>query len=179
MLLYRVQVRKDPEAFAELYDKYIEQIYQFVFFKLSNTHEAEDVTSEVFLKTWDYLTNPASKRVNRFSSFIYQVARNKVIDVYRQRSTRQTYSLDEVPEESVVAEQTTEFTVSAGQDKDRMLAALARMKQEYQEVILLRHIDGLPMKDIAIIVGKGQAAVRVTLHRAMKKLQEMLQEPGK
>lgn len=174
MLLYRVQVKKDPDAFAELYDRYIEQIYRFVFFKLSDTHEAEDVTSEIFLKTWDYLTSPGSKTIDKFGSFIYQVARNKVVDVYRKRAKRRTYSFEEVPD--VAEEVTIDIRVVQTEQKDELLVAVKKMKQEYQEVVVLRYIDELSIKDMAAVMNKRQTAVRVTLHRAMKKLQKILEE---
>ena len=58
LLLYKVVTQKNPDAFAKLYDFYIEPIYSFFFFKLSNREDAEDITSEVFLKPWDYLRHP-------------------------------------------------------------------------------------------------------------------------
>jgi len=67
LLVHKVQEKKDNEAFGELYDLYIEKIYRFVFIKLSNKEEAEDITSEVFLKTWNYLT--ADKKQSEIKSF--------------------------------------------------------------------------------------------------------------
>ena len=78
VLLYKVQIKKDPEAFGELYDFYIEPIYRFVFFKLSNKEDAEDITSEVFLKSWNYLIETENK-INNFRQLIYTIARNREI----------------------------------------------------------------------------------------------------
>jgi len=174
ILLYRVQVKQDKEAFAELYDRYIEKIFRFVYFKVSNRQEAEDVASEVFLKTWDYLTNSDTKKIDRFSSFIYQVARNKVIDIYRDRAKTQTCSLDDI--ETLPSDTTPFHTVSALQEKKELHAAIRQMKQQYQEAVILRYIDGLSIKEISVVIGKRPTAVRVMLHRAMKKLQELLGE---
>ncbi|HYE59615.1 MAG TPA: hypothetical protein VEA18_00320, partial [Candidatus Kapabacteria bacterium] len=73
-LLYRVQVDHDKDAFGELYDLYVEKIYRFVFFKISDRAETEDVVSEIFLKTWNYLINKEKGEVDSFSGFVYQVA---------------------------------------------------------------------------------------------------------
>ena len=84
ILLYKVQTKKDPEAYAKLYDLYVKRIYRFVFFKVSSEVEAEDITSDVFLKAWNYLN--ANKEVKSFSGLLYRMARNAVIDLYRAKS---------------------------------------------------------------------------------------------
>ena len=61
--LYKVQVEHNPDAFALLYDKYVKQIYRFIFFKVNNKEEAEDITSDVFLKAWNYLQEKKTSRV--------------------------------------------------------------------------------------------------------------------
>jgi DNA-directed RNA polymerase specialized sigma24 family protein len=70
LLLYKVQTEKDAEAFALLYDRYVDQVYRFVFFKLSHKQEAEDVTGDVFLKCWQFLTGEKGKTVRNFRSLL-------------------------------------------------------------------------------------------------------------
>jgi DNA-directed RNA polymerase specialized sigma24 family protein len=65
ILLHRVEANHDPEAFAELYDRYVKQIYRFIYFKVSGHEEAEDLTADVFLKTWNYIQE--GKEVKSFS----------------------------------------------------------------------------------------------------------------
>lgn len=93
LLLLRLRTKEDPEAFAKLYDIYAKRIYSFVFFKVSNREEAEDITSEVFLKAWRYINE--KKKIESFSGLLYRLARNSVIDLYRSRvGQKESLSLD-------------------------------------------------------------------------------------
>jgi len=173
LLLYRLQTKHDPDAFAELYDLYIKRIYRFVYFKVSGKEEAEDITSEVFLKTWNYIINSENKEIKSFSGLLYRLARNAVIDLYRRRSTHpQTIVLPEEVELSDGGKWYEDLSRNA--DTAQVIAALKKLKQEYQEVLTLRYVDELEIDEIAEITGRGGIATRVTLHRAMKKLKEIL-----
>jgi len=173
LLLYRLQAKHDPDAFAELYDLYIKRIYRFVYFKVSGKEEAEDITSEVFLKAWNYAIND-SKEIKSFSGLLYRLARNAVIDLYRRRSTQPQTVI--IPEEMELSDGGKWYEdLSNNADAAQIIAALKKLKQEYQEVLTLRYVDELEIDEIAEITGKGGIATRVTIHRAMKKLKEILQ----
>lgn len=174
LLLYQAQVKHDPEAFAKLYDEYVKRIYRFVYFKVSSHEEAEDITSEVFLKAWNYVNE--KKEVSSFGGLLYRIARNCVIDFYRARSAKpETVMVDRENIEIEIGDGGKWYAdISTKVDAQKILNALKKLKQEYQEVITLRYVDELEMDEIAVIIGKGRIAVRVTLHRALKKLKEML-----
>lgn len=173
ILVYRVRVSKDPSAFAELYDNYVEKIYRFVYFKINNKEEAEDITSSVFLKVWSYLIEYTEKEINSFSGLIYKVARNAIIDFYRERGQKRLEGI-EVLEEIPVEEKSYAHT-AVSQEAEQIMRVIKRMKQDYQEVVLLKHVEELTTAEIAEILGKSQMAVRITLHRAMKKLKGLLE----
>ncbi len=172
-LLYKVQAGKSPEAFAELYDRYIEKIYRFIYLKLSDKEDAEDTTSDVFLKVWNYLIDPSHKDVQSFSGLVYKMARNAVIDVYRKRANRQEFSL--AAAETIPQEETVIDGIHAEHEFAMILKKLKNLKTEYQEVVVLRYIDELSIPEIAEILGKNQTAVRVTLHRALKILKNLVE----
>ena len=171
ILLYRISGKRDAEAFAELYDAYVAPVYRFVYLKLSNKEEAEDVTSEVFMRTWDYLIQDETKPVDSFRALIYRIARNKVIDVYRERAKRKECSIDDVAE--IHVEANMHVMVDVGIESERVFRFMKQLKQEYQEIIHLKHIEGLSVREIAKILGKSSGNIRVILHRAVKKLQEL------
>lgn len=173
-LLYKVQFKKDPDAFAALYDRYIDKIYRFIYLKLSNRAEAEDVTSEVFLKSWNYLIDSANKgRVRSFSGLLYSIARNAVVDVYRKRAKHKECSIDSV--EELARESTLIEEIELHQNMQHLLGQIKKLKNAYQEVIVLRYVDDLSITEIAQITGKSNANVRVTLHRALKVLRRLSQ----
>lgn len=174
ILLFRLQTKQDPEAFTELYDLYVKRIYRFVFFKVSGHEEAEDIVSDVFLKTWNYIITNRDKEVSSFSGLLYRIARNAIIDHYRSRSVRPDVHLNE---ETEVGDGGKWYAdVSTKLDSQKIIQAIKKLKQEYQEVLTFRYVDELEIDEIAEIVGKGQVAVRVTLHRALKKLKEITEK---
>src|SRR3989344_6220434 len=101
LLLIRLQ-KKDPEAFAQIYDLYVTPVYRFIYFKVSSKQDAEDITSEVFLKIWQFVTE-SEDEIENLRALIYRVARNLVIDLYRRKATRTftqaTEILEAVPDE--------------------------------------------------------------------------------
>lgn len=172
ILLYRLTTKRDPDAFAELYDAYVQRIYRFVFFKVGSREEAEDLTSEVFLKAWGYVND--GKEVKSFSGLLYRVARNCIIDLYRNRATHPEVSLGE--DDDVSDKNKWSERVGATVASQEVVKILKKLKQEYQEVITLRYVDELEIDEIAEIINKSNLTVRVTLHRALKKLKEMIGE---
>jgi len=170
-LLYRVQVHRDAEAFGELYDYYITPIYRFIFFKVSVREDAEDLSSEVFLKVWNHLIEDGHEEVRSFTGLIYKVARNSVIDYYRKKSLHPEQSLEAV--ELPRGDNNREMTkVEAKYEADNIMKNLEHMKQSYREVIQLRYIDELSITEISEILGKKKTNVRVTLFRALKLLKK-------
>ena len=173
-LLFKVKNKKDQDAFGELYDLYVEKIYRFVYFKISNKEEAEDITSTVFLKTWQYLIADSKKEVRSFSGLVYQIARNSIIDFYRWKSTKQECSIEHIKEISV--EDDTYTSIEMDQDVESLMKTLRKLKQEYQEVVMLKHVEELSTAEVAEILGKSKTNVRVTLHRATKKLKDLIDQ---
>lgn len=173
VLLYKVKAKHDSEAYGLLYDSYVKQIYRFVFFKVSSHEEAEDITSEVFLKAWHYLQS--GKEVKSFSGLLYRIARTTIIDMYRAKTIRPEVFIGE---EDIEVSDGGKFLGLLDQsiEVERVVKMIKKLKQEYQEVITLRYVDELELNEIAEIMGKGAIAVRVTLHRAIAKLKELIDE---
>lgn len=179
LLLHKIQEYKDSEAFGELYDLYVTRIYRFVFLKVSNKEDAEDLTSDVFLKTWNYLVDDSRSkddRIKSFSGFVYRVARNALVDYYRKKSLRKEYTLDILDTFGVKSKELQKIEID--QEMIEILKALKKMKREYHEIILLKYIEELSVAEIAEILQKRKTNIRVTLHRAMNVLKQLLDEKG-
>lgn len=177
LLLQRIQTDHNKDAFGELYDTYVTRMYRFIYFKVSNRQEAEDLTSELFLKLWEYATRAAKEQIESVNALLYRIARNLIIDHYRARAKQAAeYSLDAENAPDVASQENTVERVYADQEKDRLLKNLDQLKKEYQEIIILKYIEELDTKEIAAIMEKSRTGVRVTLHRAMKVLERLLRE---
>jgi len=162
---------KTREQFGRIYDQYIDKIYRFVYLKVSSEETAQDITSKVFIKGWEAY----QKGVKNPGAFLYQVARNSVIDYYREKGRTNTVSsdlIDELPDSKKSIEENAIF---AG-DVNLVKTALLKLKKNYQDVLIWHYLDDMPISQIAENLNKKEGAVRVMLHRGLKDLKEIIQE---
>ena len=176
--VYRVRSAQDEQAFARIYDAYVEAIYRFVYLKISSKEQAEDITAEVFLRLWQALQK--GEEVRHVRGLLYRIARNLVIDAYRQRGATPptlavTFSEDDTSShiDSLSDRGTSSRMVEAQADVALLLQRMGQLKDDYQDVLTLRLIDDLPFGDIASIIGKETGTVRVLYHRALKALERL------
>jgi RNA polymerase sigma-70 factor, ECF subfamily len=179
-ILYIKISKKDKQAFIKAYDMYIDDIYRFVFFKVGNEDETKDITSSVFLKTWDHIQNNNLKDYKTLKSLFYKVARNLVIDHYRKKSTRQNdVELDRsaglkdcLPD----ARQDAARQMEIKNDTELVRMKMTELKDEYQEAITLRYINELSIEEMAGIMNKSKGNIRVLVYRSMNALRELLSQ---
>jgi len=171
LLLYRIKAKQDAAAFGEIYDSYAEKIYRFIYFKVASEQEAEDLSSEVFLKAWNYFIS--DREIKSVAALLYKIARNKVIDHYRVRKEQ-----IELGEETLVASVDDEAISEIEKQADlaRVYKALGKLKDEYREVVVMRYLDDLSIGEISVILDKSKNNVRVLLHRSINALKEVLRE---
>jgi len=162
-------VRK--REFVKLYDQYAPRIYRFVYLKVNSPQDSEDLTSEAFFKFWESLANKKEK-IDNPRALLYKIATNLVTDFYRKKS-RTEIKVD--PEKSDILSQIPDKTDLAkasnlGSDINQVKKAISGLKNEHQDVIVLRYLDDLSHREIAQIIGKSEGTVRVLVHRALKDL---------
>lgn len=161
--------------FAKIYDKFVDQIFRFIFIKVNSKEIAEDLTSETFLKTWTAFSNG---KISNPKAFLYKTARNLIIDYYRDKSKNNFLSLEEIPE---AKDSNPSFFDQILKDEKIALikSALQELKEEYQEVITLRYLNGLSIKEISQILEKSPEAIRTSLSRAIQALKEICNKKQK
>ena len=158
-------------AFASLYDHYQPMIYRFVLVKVSRREDAEDLTHQVFVSAWQNLKK--YKDIGHpFGSWLYQIARNQVIDHYRAKKNE--ISLEKMDPEYFVAPATMHFELTTKLEIEKVQIAIAKLKVEYQDIIILRFVEDLPLKEVAAAMEKTEGAVKLMQHRAIKELKKML-----
>ncbi len=178
-ILYLKIKRKNKDAFIEAHDKYLDDIYRFVFFKVSSKEQAEDITSAVFLKAWNHIQNNSVSDFKTLKALFYKVARNAIIDHYRKKSTQQEVSLQDTEEEEYnVADESVdpEREMDTKINMDMIHEKMFELKDEYREVIMLRYINELSVSEIAKILDKSSGNVRVMIYRAMNALKKIINE---
>lgn len=156
----------DEEAFARLYDGYVERIYRFVYFRTSDDTATEDLVSQVFLNAWQNLDRYKTGS-SPFIAWLYAIARNLVIDHYR--SKRETVPLEEaaaLPSDL----QSPDEEVQLRFDLEAMRDALQSLSADQQQVLVLKYIAGLPNENIARIMNKREGTIRGLQMRGLQVL---------
>jgi len=174
--LIRSAVGGDSSAFGALYDRYQPAIYRFIVVKVGSREEAEDITHHVFLSAWQRV-GTYKHRGHPFSSWLYQIARNMVIDHYRSR--KDDVSLDKLDPDSSIIPAVAQSDLFAKLQFEKVQKAIKELKRDYQDVIILRFIEDLPLKETAAILKKSEGAIKLAQHRAIKELKKKLGEESR
>jgi len=160
------------KIFSKIYDRYIDKIYRFIFFKVNSQEIAQDLTSETFLKGWESFKN--GTKIENPQAYLYKTARNLVIDFYREKGKVQIVSADNplIPDPAPNLEEKAMLS----SDLDQIRQALTELNDDYQNVIIWYYLDDLSISEISQMLGRTDDATRVLLHRALKTLKEKLKE---
>jgi RNA polymerase sigma-70 factor (ECF subfamily) len=174
------------KTFSQIYDQNIDKIYRFIFFKVNSQEIAQDLCSETFLRTWEKFKqgkeNPLAETSSHLAprpashgsviknprAFLYQTARNLVIDHYREKGRTQVVSTESTP--IVDPREDLEEEAILRSDLRTIKTALTALKEDYQDVIIWHYLNDLPIPDVSELLGRSEETTRVLLHRAIKAL---------
>jgi RNA polymerase sigma-70 factor (ECF subfamily) len=162
----------DAEAFGVLYRRYVDPIYRYLFIRLGDSKEAEDLTEDVFFRSFQAL-GTYRERGWPFSAFLYQVTKNVLIDHYRQ--AKGEFEL-ETAEPAVETLRPLDEHIIRGERLTDLHRAMNELPANYREVIILRIILAMPTTVVANWMNLTEGATRVLLHRALASLRGRLQE---
>jgi RNA polymerase sigma-70 factor (ECF subfamily) len=162
----------DPDAFARLYDAYVERVYRYIYFRVSDDAATEDLTSQVFLKAWESVSRyrPGS---SPFLAWLYSIARNLVIDHYRTK--KETVDLEDIIHITSNGPSPDE-EVQKRFELQEMRKALQFLTDEQREVVTLRFIAGLSTEEVAAVMEKREGAIRALQMRALHALYQYMME---
>lgn len=164
--------QQDPQGFAVLYDKYFDQIYRYVYRRVSDKEMVQDLVSQTFydalahIKSFEWRGYP-------FSSWLYKIAHNNVLKWYREQSKAQKVSLDEINE---LADLTVDQKRDASQ-KEKQLEVqkvLDQLEPEEREIIRLKFFEEVSNIEIAEIMGLSANHIGVKVYRTLKKVKQLL-----
>jgi RNA polymerase sigma-70 factor (ECF subfamily) len=161
----------DVTAFGLLYDRHVDAIFRYVYYRVRDDAEAEDLTSDVFMRALKAM--PRYEPRQAFLAWLYRIARNAIIDRAR-RGGRQVSFEDAIehPTADQVVEPDTELLSRS--DGDMLRRALGQLTPLQQEVIVLRFLEGYSTQEIAKIVGKREGTIRGIQFRAIGALRQLI-----
>lgn len=169
------RAKSDSDAFGELYEQYVDRIYNYVYYRTGNVADAEDLTARIFERAMNHIGRYEDQGVP-FSAWLYRIAHNLVANWHRDRSRRTLISLDEVSQ-WVVEDHSPEFAAQLMEDKEALLEVVRRLPSERQELLRLKFVERLSNRDIGEIMGRSEGAIKSLYHRTLLALREDLAGP--
>jgi RNA polymerase sigma-70 factor, ECF subfamily len=161
----------EADAFGELYARYARVVYRFIFARIDDPLDAEDLTEDVFLKVWRSLSNYREQGFP-FLAFLFRIARNSISDHYRsaQRISRRV-------SDTVNNDQTAipDDILTAGFEHQEICHILDQLREDYRMVLILRFLSEFSPEETAQIMGRSSGAVRVLQHRALAAARNVMQ----
>ena len=165
----------DPHALAEIYDRYAEPIYRYLYRYLGDADLAQDLTSEAFLRLLKVLGTSRAPR-DQLRGWLYRVAHNLAMDWYRQQAKGYPQPLDE---ELAADSDSPSYRVAGQQLQQQLREAIHQLTPSQQQVIVLRFGEGLKLGEIGQLLGKSEGSIKLLQFRAIRRLRELLEHKEK
>jgi RNA polymerase sigma-70 factor (ECF subfamily) len=164
----------DTEAFSALYNRYVERIYSYIFYRTGSTLDAEDLTSRVFHRAIGHIGTYTDRGVP-FSAWLYRIAHNLVANWHRDNSRRNEVPLDdhlELPQRG----DHPEAVLVKTQEMEKLLTAIRKLPDDRQQIIILKFTQQMTNSEIAMIMARSEGAVKSLYHRTLLELRVDLEK---
>ena len=172
------RARTDPEAFGQLYERYVERIYNYIYFRVGNVKDAEDLTAKVFMKALNAIGGYRHMGLP-FSAWLYRIAHNQVANFHRDHSHITEIPIDQL-ELPALSQKMTMPEINALHDQEA--ACLLRLVQDLpddkRELVLLKVVHDLSNQEIGAILNRSESAIKSLYHRTLLELRESMRLQG-
>jgi RNA polymerase sigma factor (sigma-70 family) len=165
------RAQQTPSAFAPLYDRYVRPIYRYLYSRLANAQEAEDLTAQTFLSALEAL--PRYRDDGHFSAWIFSIARNRAMDYFRKN--RYESRLDMVEAEAKVEDPDLLSQVIQSQDISLLSGLISGFSETDRELIRLRYLAELSFAEMSALLGKREDAVKKSFYRLLARLESQME----
>jgi len=162
----------DEEAFGILYQENVKKIYNYIYYRTGNNHDAEDITSRVFQRALKHITRYKKTNVP-FAAWLYRIAHNLVANFHRDGKRKKEVPLEDHAYLQVKIEM-PERQIENQQEVDKLLEAIHLLSNDRQMVLILKYVEDLPNKDIGIIMGRSEGAIKSLYHRTLIELRDIM-----
>lgn len=164
----------DRDAFGLLYERYVERIFNYVYYRTGNTHDAEDLTARVFQRAMNHIKNYTDRGVP-FSAWLYRIAHNLVANWHRDRSRKQEIPLDDIPILPSKGDH-PEKNLVRSQEQDVLLRMIRKLPGERQNLLILKFVENMSNAEIGQVMRRSEGAVKSLYHRTLLALRDQLED---
>lgn len=168
--------KSDPSAFGVLYERFVGKIYNYIYYRVGDHHDAEDLTARTFQRALANISTFESRGVP-VSAWFYRIAHNLVANWHRDRSRRQSIPLDSLVDQRSPLDSPQQMA-ERDEECQALLHALRRLPDERQQLIVLKFSDHLSNAEIGEIMGRTESAVKSLYHRTLLSLRGELAKQG-
>ena len=169
------------KRFTALFDAHADDLFRHAALRISDRDRALEITQETFLRALNYMDR--GEAIQNARSFLYRILNNLIVDEYRKRKVQSLDALFENEETAVSLESeylrdpadTLEDAITRF-ESGRAMQALKELAEPYRHVLVCRYIDGLSLAEIAETTRESENAISVRIHRALKKLRNILEK---
>lgn len=160
----------NAEAFGVLYEKYIDQIYNYIYYRTSNGKDAEDLCSRVFIRALHHIER-YEDRGYPFSAWLYRIAHNLVVNWYRDKDKKGEISLSEQYPPPTM-EGNVEDRIEKEDEKNALMRVITSLPDDRKELLILKHVEGLTNSEIGQIMDRTEGAIKALYHRTLESLRD-------
>ena len=160
----------DGEAFGALYERYVGRIYNYIYYRTGNAHDAEDLTARVFYRAMRHISN-YNDRGLPISAWLYRIAHNLVANWHRDNSRRKEIPLEESVHGRFDSSH-PEHDLLKLEERDRLIHVIRRLSAERQQLLILKFVEHMSNAEIGQIMGRSEGAVKSLYHRTLLALRD-------
>ena len=164
----------DRDSFGQLYERYVDRIFNYVYYRTGNLHDAEDLTARVFQRAMNHIKNYTDRGVP-FSAWLYRIAHNLVANWHRDRSRKQEIPLDDLPILPTKGDH-PERNLVRSQEQDVLLKMIRTLPAERQNLLILKFVENMSNAEIGAIMGRSEGPVKSLYHRTLLALRDQLED---
>ncbi|MBL8147334.1 MAG: sigma-70 family RNA polymerase sigma factor [Anaerolineae bacterium] len=161
------------EAFGELYERYAEKIYSYIYFRTGNHHDAEDLAARVFFRAMAHIESYTERGVP-FQAWLYRIAHNLVANWHRDQGRRRIIPLDEFIASNIKSD-LPDKQAEESEEREALKHAINRLPEERRQLLALKFVDGLSNVEIGEIMDRTEGAIKSLYHRTLIALRDDLQ----
>jgi RNA polymerase sigma-70 factor, ECF subfamily len=165
--------KDDKAAFGEIYERYLEKIYNYIYYRTGNQQDAEDLTAKVFYRAMAHIENYVDKGVP-FQAWLYRIAHNLVANFHRDKGRRKIIPLDDYVALTLRTEGPERQAESTAQE-ELLMDAIRRLPADRQQLIILKFIEQKSNQEIGEIMGRTEGAIKSLYHRTLLSLRDELE----
>lgn len=170
------RTQEDTEAFGLLYERYVDRIYNYIYYRTGNHHDAEDLTARTFYRALKHFPRYVDRGAP-FSAYLYRIAHNIVANWHRDTKRRQMVPLEEA---TLLALRREEPAVASDEQYERemLLAAVRRLPPDRQQLLILKFVEQMSNAEIAEVMGRSEGAIKSLYHRTLRALRQECEQMG-